>query len=89
LNVNALNWNPVGFLEEDEDEDFGSDVMEQEDQLGVTPLPAKSNYANEVIINLFTLQNTDKKKMMLKCIMLGMNVVDKVEIHFQKKNCLQ
>jgi hypothetical protein len=29
LNVNALSQNPVGFLEEDED--FGNDVMEQEE----------------------------------------------------------
>jgi hypothetical protein len=53
LNVNALSQNPIGFMEEDED--FGSDVLEQEDQLGVTPLPVKSNFINEVIINLFTL----------------------------------
>jgi hypothetical protein len=33
LNVNALNWNLVGFSEEDED--FGSDMFEQENQLGV------------------------------------------------------
>jgi len=30
LNVSALNQNPIGFLEEDED--FECDVMEQEDQ---------------------------------------------------------
>jgi hypothetical protein len=51
LNVDALNWNLVGFLEEDED--FGSDVLEQEDQPIVTPLPVKNNSANEVIINLY------------------------------------
>jgi hypothetical protein len=34
--------------------------MEQEEQLGVTPLPKKTNYANEVIINLFTLQHIDQ-----------------------------
>jgi hypothetical protein len=35
LNVDALSQNHVGFLEEDED--FGSDVME----LGITPSPAR------------------------------------------------
>ncbi len=53
LNVNALSRNPVSFLEKDEH--FGSDVMEQEDQPGVTPIFTKSNFVNEVIINLFTL----------------------------------
>jgi hypothetical protein len=56
LNVDALSQNHVGLLEEDED--FGSDVMEQEEQIGITPSPTRSNAANEVIINLFTLQHT-------------------------------
>jgi hypothetical protein len=56
LNVDALSWNHVSFPEEDED--FGSDVLKQEDQLGITPLPTRSNVANEAIINLFTLQHT-------------------------------
>jgi hypothetical protein len=30
LNVDALNWNPIGFPEKDEN--FECDVMEQEDQ---------------------------------------------------------
>jgi hypothetical protein len=28
LNVDALSWNPIGFSEEDEN--FGSDVLEKE-----------------------------------------------------------
>jgi hypothetical protein len=56
LNVDALSQNPVCFLEDDED--FGSDVIEQEEQLGITPAPARSNATNEVNINLFTLQHT-------------------------------
>jgi hypothetical protein len=56
LNVNAISWNLVGFLKEDED--FASD-MKQEDQSRVTPLLAKSNYANDAIINMFILQHTD------------------------------
>jgi hypothetical protein len=55
LNVDALSWNPIGFLEEDED--FGSNVMEHEEQLGITPSPTRSNATNEVSINLFTLQH--------------------------------
>jgi hypothetical protein len=58
LNVNALSQNHVGFPEEDDN--FGSDVMEQEEQIGITPSPAKSNAANEVNINLFTLQHTQQ-----------------------------
>ncbi len=56
MNVDALSQNPVCFLEDDED--FGSDVIEQEEQLGITPAPARSNATNEVNINLFTLQHT-------------------------------
>jgi hypothetical protein len=55
LNVDSLSRNLIGFLEEDED--FGSDVMEQEEQLGITPSPTRSNVANEVSINLLTLQH--------------------------------
>jgi hypothetical protein len=36
-------------------------VLEQGDQLGVTPLPMKSSSANNVIIILFTLQHTDQE----------------------------
>ncbi len=72
MNVDALSWNPVGFPEEDED--FGSDVMEQEEQLGITPSPARSNVANEVSINLFTLQCTGQ-------------VVDDVEEHHAGSEC--
>jgi hypothetical protein len=54
LNVGALSWNPVGSPEEDED--FGSDVMEQKDKLGIAPAFARSTATNEVSINLFTLQ---------------------------------
>ncbi len=56
LNVDALSRNPIGFPKEDED--FGSDMMEQEEQLGITPSPTRSNVANEVNINLFTSQRT-------------------------------
>jgi hypothetical protein len=42
-------------------ENFGSDVLEQENQLGVTPLPARSNPTNEAIINLFTLQHIEQE----------------------------
>jgi hypothetical protein len=59
LNVDALSRNHVNFLEEDED--FGSDVLKHEDQLGITPLPTRSNVANEAIINLFTLQHTEQE----------------------------
>jgi hypothetical protein len=55
LNVDALNQNPIGFPEKDEN--FGSDVMEQEEQLGITTTPARSNVTNEVSVNLFTLQH--------------------------------
>ncbi len=54
--LNVLSQNPVGFLKEDED--FGSDVMEQEKQLGITPALARGNATNEVNINMFTLQHT-------------------------------
>jgi hypothetical protein len=87
LNVDALSQNPVGFPKEDED--FGSDVMEQEDQLGVTALVVKSNSANDAIINLFTLQHINQEINDVEVIMLGVSVVDKVQIHFQKKNCFQ
>jgi len=60
LNVNVLSQNPVGSLEEDED--FGSDVMEQEKKLGITLASARSNASNEVSINLFTLQPTRQAK---------------------------
>jgi len=53
LNIDALNRNHVDFPEEDED--FGCDVMEQEDKPRVTPSPIESDYANEVVINLFIL----------------------------------
>jgi hypothetical protein len=59
LNVDALSRNLVGFPKEDED--FGSDVLEQEGQPGVTQLFTKDRYANDVIINLFTLQHTDQE----------------------------
>jgi hypothetical protein len=48
--------------------------MEQEDQLGVTPLPTKSNYVNEVIINLFTLQHIDQE-------------INDVEVHHVGSEC--
>jgi hypothetical protein len=50
LSVDALSRNLVGFLEEDED--FGSDVLEQEDQPGITALPMKSNATNETMSQL-------------------------------------
>ncbi len=56
MNVDVLSQNPVGFPEEDED--FGSDVMEHEEQLGITLALVRSNATNEVSINLFTLQHT-------------------------------
>jgi hypothetical protein len=59
LNVDALSWNLVGFPKEDED--FGSDVLEQEEQPGITPLPARNNVANEASINLLTLQHSEQK----------------------------
>jgi hypothetical protein len=59
LNVDALSWNPIGFPEEDED--FGSDVLEHEKQLGITPLHAGSNATNEANINLSTLQHIEQK----------------------------
>ncbi len=55
MNVDVLNQNPVGFLEDNED--FGSDVIEQEEQLGITLTPTRSNATNEVNINLFPLQH--------------------------------
>jgi len=54
MNVDALSRNPIGSLEEDED--FGSDVMEQEEKLRIAPASTRSNATNEVSINLFTLQ---------------------------------
>ncbi len=72
LNVDALSWNLVGFLEEDED--FGSDVLKQENQPGVTPLLAKCNFANEVIINLFILQHTKQE-------------INDVEVHHAGSEC--
>jgi len=54
LNVDVLSRNVVGSPEEDED--FGSDVMEHEEKLGIAPTSAKSNATNEVNINMFTLQ---------------------------------
>jgi len=59
LNVDALSQNSIGFPKEDED--FGSDVMEQEDYPGITPLLTKSNVTNEANINLFTLQHTEQE----------------------------
>ncbi len=72
LNVDALSQNPIDFLEEDED--FGSDLVEREDQLGVTPLPMKSNFANKIIINLFTLQHIDQE-------------INDVEVHHARSEC--
>jgi len=63
--------------------------MEQEDQLGVMALVVKSNSANDAIINLFILQHTNQEINDVEVIMLGVSVVDKVQIHFQKKNCFQ
>jgi hypothetical protein len=54
--VDALSLNPLGSPKEDED--FRSDVMEQEEKLGIAPASARSNATNEVSINLFTLQPT-------------------------------
>ncbi len=56
MNVDVLNRYLVGFPKEDED--FGSDVMEQKQQLGITPTFARSIATNEVNINLFILQHT-------------------------------
>jgi hypothetical protein len=72
LNVDALSQNLVGFPEEDGD--FGSDVMEHEKQLGITPSLARSNVANEVSINLFTLQHVGQ-------------VVDDAEEHHTGSEC--
>jgi hypothetical protein len=58
LNVDALSQNPIGFLEKDED--FKSDVLEQEEQPRITPLPARKNATNEASICL--LCNTLNKK---------------------------
>jgi hypothetical protein len=80
LNVDALSQNLVGFLEQDED--FGSDVLEQEEQPGITPLPARNNVANEGSIDLFTLQHTKQEVNDAKEHHAGRNVVDKVHIHF-------
>jgi hypothetical protein len=54
LNVDALSWNLVDSPKEDED--FGSDVMEHEEKLGIALASTRSNATNEVNINLFTLQ---------------------------------
>jgi hypothetical protein len=59
LNVEALSQNCIGFPEEDED--FGSDALEQEEQPGITPLLARNNAANETSMNLFTLQHTEQE----------------------------
>jgi len=56
LNIDALSQNRVGFPKKDEN--FGSDVMEHEEQLGITTVFARSNATNEVNINMFTLQLT-------------------------------
>ncbi len=72
LNVDALNRNPIGFSKEDED--FGSDVLEQEDQLGVTPLSTKSCFNNNVIINLYTLQHTNQE-------------INDAEVHHVESEC--
>ncbi len=56
MNADAYTWNLVCFLEEDEG--FRSEVMEHEEQLGITIVYARSNATNEVSINLFTLQLT-------------------------------
>jgi hypothetical protein len=47
----------MGFLEEDGD--FGSDVLEQEEQPGITPLSMRSNATNEASINLFILEHIE------------------------------
>ncbi len=36
-------------------------MLEQEEQPRITPLPARSNVANEVSINMFTLQHTKQE----------------------------
>ncbi len=72
LNVDALSRNLVNFPKDDED--FGSDVMEQEEQLGITPSTVKNNAANEVSINLFTLQHTRQ-------------VIDDAEKHHARSEC--
>ncbi len=54
MNVDVLSRNLVGSPEEDED--FGSDVMEEEKKMGIAPTSAMSNATKEVNINLFTLQ---------------------------------
>jgi hypothetical protein len=79
LNVDALSQNPVGFPEEDED--FGSDVTEQEEQLGITPAPARSNATNEVSINLFTLQHIGQAVQHIG------QAVDDVEEHHTISEC--
>ncbi len=60
MNVDALSHNPVGFLEKNEN--FGSDVMEQEEKLGITPASTRRNATNEVSINMFTLQPAGQAK---------------------------
>ncbi len=72
MNVDALSQNLVGFLKEDEG--FGSDVMEWEDQPRVPPLPMKSSYVNDVIINMFTLQHIDQE-------------INDVEVHHVGSEC--
>jgi hypothetical protein len=72
LNVDALSRNLVGFLEEDED--FGSDVLEQEEQPGITPLPTRNNATNEASINLFILQHSEQE-------------VNDVEEHHAQSEC--
>jgi hypothetical protein len=53
LNVDAFNMNLINLSKEDED--FGCNVMEQEDKLGDTSLPLDSDCTNEVVVNLFIL----------------------------------
>ncbi len=60
LNVDALNRNPI--------------VLEQEDQLGVTPLSTKSCFNNNVIINLYTLQHTNQE-------------INDAEVHHVESEC--
>ncbi len=60
MNVNALNRNPISSSEEDEN--FKSDVMGQEEELGITLASARNNATNEVSINMFTLQPTGQAK---------------------------
>jgi hypothetical protein len=69
LNIDALNKNLVDFPKEDED--FGCNVMEQEDKPRVTPSPIESDFANEVVINLFILQHIDQETNDAKAHLVG------------------